>query len=77
MCLNGLPFSAASAPAGNTASPGNWIVGLEYNYAAFGSQTYQLGGASGNYTFDAKPRDIQWAVVRASYKFDAPLIARY
>ena len=55
----------------------NWIVGLEYNYAAFGSQTYQLGGTSGNYTFDAKPRDIQWAVVRASYKFDAPIIARY
>jgi outer membrane immunogenic protein len=55
----------------------NWIVGLEYNYAAFGSQTYQLGGLAGNYTFDAKPRDIQWAVVRASYKFDAPVIARY
>ncbi len=55
----------------------NWIVGLEYNYAAFGSQTYQLGGLSGNYTFDAKPRDIQWAVVRASYKFDAPVIGRY
>ena len=55
----------------------NWIVGLEYNYAAFGSQTYQLGGTSGNYTFDAKPRDIQWAVVRGSYKFDAPVIARY
>ncbi|MCS3759412.1 outer membrane beta-barrel protein [Bradyrhizobium sp. 62B] len=55
----------------------NWIVGLEYNYAAFGSQTYQLGGTSGNYTFDTKPRDIQWAVVRASYKFDAPTIARY
>jgi outer membrane immunogenic protein len=55
----------------------NWIVGLEYNYAAFGSQIYQLGGTSGNYTFDAKPRDIQWAVVRASYKFDAPVIARY
>ena len=43
----------------------NWIVGLEYVYAAFGSQTYQLGGTLGNYTFDAKPRDIQWAVVRA------------
>jgi outer membrane immunogenic protein len=55
----------------------NWIVGLEYNYAAFGSQTYQLGGTSGNYSFDAKPRDLQWAVVRASYKFDAPVIARY
>ena len=55
----------------------NWIVGLEYNYAAFGSQTYQLGGTSGNYTFDTKPRDIQWAVVRASYKFDAPAISRY
>ena len=55
----------------------NWIVGLEYNYAAFVSQTYQLGGNFGNYTFDAKPRDLQWAVVRASYKFDAPVIARY
>ena len=55
----------------------NWIVGLEYNYAAFVSQTYQLGGTAGNYTFDTKPRDIQWAVVRASYKFDAPTIARY
>jgi len=55
----------------------NWIVGLEYNYAAFASQTYQLGGISGNYTFDTKPRDIQWAVVRASYKFDAPAISRY
>jgi outer membrane immunogenic protein len=55
----------------------NWIVGLEYNYAAFASQTYQLGGTGGNYSFDAKPRDIQWAVVRASYKFDGPVIARY
>jgi len=55
----------------------NWIVGLEYNYAAFGGQTYQLGGTAATYTFDAKPRDIQWAVVRASYKFDAPVIARY
>ncbi|WFU44944.1 outer membrane beta-barrel protein [Bradyrhizobium sp. CB82] len=56
----------------------NWIVGVEYNYAAFTSQTYQLAGtAAGTYTFDAKPRDIQWAVVRASYKFDAPVIARY
>jgi outer membrane immunogenic protein len=55
----------------------NWIVGVEYNYAAFQTQSYQLGGTAGSYTFDAKPRDIQWAVVRASYKFDAPVIARY
>ena len=55
----------------------NWILRLEYNYAAFASQTYQLGGTSGNYTFDTKPRDVQWAVVRASYKFDAPTIGRY
>ena len=55
----------------------NWIVGVEYNYAAFQNQSYQLGGVSGLYTFDTKPRDIQWAVVRASYKFDAPVIARY
>ncbi len=56
----------------------NWIVGLEYNYAAFQTQSYQLVGASaGTYTFDAKPRDIQWAVARVSYKFGAPVIARY
>lgn len=56
----------------------NWIVGVEYNYAAFVSQSYQLAGtAAGTYTFDAKPRDLQWAVVRASYKFGSPVVARY
>ncbi|TPQ41224.1 porin family protein [Bradyrhizobium guangdongense] len=56
----------------------NWIVGLEYNYASFTSQSYQLAGtAAGTYTFDAKPRDMQWAVVRASYKFGNPVVARY
>ncbi|QPF88144.1 porin family protein [Bradyrhizobium genosp. L] len=56
----------------------NWTVGVEYNYAAFEKQSYQLAGtATGTYTFDAKPRDLQWAVVRLNYKFDAPVIARY
>ena len=56
----------------------NWILGLEYNYAAFETKTYQLAGAAaGLYTFDAKPRDIQWAVVRLSYKFGAPVVAKY
>jgi hypothetical protein len=32
---------------------------------------------SGPYTFDAKPRDIQSAVVRLSYKFGAPVVAKY
>ena len=48
----------------------NWIVGLEYNYSAFETKNYQLAGAAaGTYAFDAKPRDIQSAVVRLSYKF--------
>jgi outer membrane immunogenic protein len=56
----------------------NWIVGLEYDYAAFEKKSYQLAGVSpGTYTFDTKPRDIQSAVVRLSYKFGAPLVARY
>lgn len=56
----------------------NWIVGLEYDYAAFERKSYQLAGASpGTYTFDTKPRDIQSAVVRLSYKFNAPVVARY
>jgi hypothetical protein len=56
----------------------NWIFGLEYNYAAFETKSYQLtGAAAGLYTFDAKPRDIQSAVVRLSYKFGAPVVARY
>ena len=56
----------------------NWILGLEYNYAAFETKSYQLAGAAaGTYAFDAKPRDIQSAVVRLSYKFGAPVAARY
>jgi outer membrane immunogenic protein len=56
----------------------NWIVGLQYDYATFEGKSYQLVGTSpGTYTFDAKPRDIQSAVVRLSYKWGVPLVARY
>ncbi len=56
----------------------NWIVGLEYDYAAFETRSYQLAGAfAGTYTFDAKPRDIQSIVARVSYKFNGSLVARY
>jgi outer membrane immunogenic protein len=56
----------------------NWIIGLEYNYAAFETKNYQLAGAAvGSYAFDARPRDIQSAVVRLSYKFGGPVVARY
>jgi outer membrane immunogenic protein len=56
----------------------NWIVGLEYDYAAFESKGYQLAGtAPGPYSFDAKPRDVQSAVARLSYKFSGPLVAKY
>ena len=57
----------------------NWIVGLEYDYSAFQTKSYQLAGGAAPlvYTFDAKPRDIQSVVARVSYKFGAPLISRY
>jgi outer membrane immunogenic protein len=55
----------------------NWIAGLEYDYAAFETQAYQLGNTVGVYSFDAKPRDIQSVVARISYKFSGPLIAKY
>jgi outer membrane immunogenic protein len=57
----------------------NWIVGLEYDYAAFVTKGYQLAGtaAPGPYSFDAKPRDVQSAVARLSYKFSGPLVAKY
>jgi outer membrane immunogenic protein len=39
---------------------------------------YQLApAATGSYAFDAKPRDVQSAVVRLNYRFDVPLVARY
>jgi outer membrane immunogenic protein len=45
-------------------------LGFEYDYSAFETKNYQLAGApGGTYAFDAKPRDIQSAVVRLSYKF--------
>jgi len=52
----------------------NWIFGLEYDYAAFGTRAYQLGTNFGVYSFDVKPRDIQSAVARVSYKFNGPLV---
>ena len=53
----------------------NWIVGLEYDYSQFERKTYQLAGAAvGTYAFDSKPRDIQSAVVRLSYKFGGPVV---
>jgi outer membrane immunogenic protein len=55
----------------------NWIVGLEYDYAAFETKPYLLGTTLGVYNFDAKPRDIQSVVARFSYKFSGPLVARY
>jgi outer membrane immunogenic protein len=56
----------------------NWIVGLEYDYSAFETKSYQLAGAApGAYTFGARPRDVQSAVVRLNYKFSGPLVARY
>ncbi len=57
----------------------NWIVGLEYDYSAFQTKSYELGGtaAPAIYTFDAKPRDIQSVVARVSYKFNGPIIAGY
>jgi len=56
----------------------NWIVGLEYDYAAFQTKGYQLAGAApGVYSFDARPRDVQSAVARVSYKFGGPIVARY
>jgi outer membrane immunogenic protein len=56
----------------------NWTVGVEYDYSAFEKKNYQLGGIGpGSYTFDARPLDIQSAVVRLNYRFGGPLVARY
>ncbi len=56
----------------------NWIVGLEYDYSAFETKRYQLAGAApGVYAFDARPRDIQSAVVRFNYKLGGPGYAAY
>jgi len=57
----------------------NWILGVEYNYAAFETKSYQLNNtqAGAVYTFDAKPRDIQSVVGRLSYKFGGPVVAKY
>ena len=66
------------ARLGIRQSPATGRSASNTSFAAFERQTYQLAGtAAGTYTFDAKPRDIQWAVVRMNYKFDAPVIARY
>ncbi len=57
----------------------NWIVGLEYAYYSFETKNYQLAGAAApaTYAFDVKPKDLQSAVVRLSYKFGGPVLAKY
>ena len=56
----------------------NWIIGVEYDYYRFSKETYKLaGGSPGFYNFSFKPRDVHAVVGRISYKFDAPLVARY
>ena len=56
----------------------NWTVGLEYDYSAFETKSYQLAGAAaGVYAFDVKPRDIQSAVVRVNYRFGGPGFSSY
>ena len=57
----------------------NWIVGLEYDYATFQTESYELGRAVAPavYTFDTKPHDLQSVVARLSYKFSGPLVAKY
>ncbi len=47
----------------------NWIVGFESSYYRFESKSYELGDASGLYTFNVRPRDVWTAVGRLSYKF--------
>jgi outer membrane immunogenic protein len=57
----------------------NWIIGVEYDYYRFNSQSYQLAGtaAPASYAFDFKPRDVHAVVGRLSYKFGGPVVARY
>jgi outer membrane immunogenic protein len=58
----------------------NWIAGVEYDYSAFNTKSYELGGTAAPlvYTFDVKPRDIQAVVARISYKFGpGPVVAKY
>jgi outer membrane immunogenic protein len=48
----------------------NWILGVEYDYYRFSTESYQLAGsATGSYAFDFKPRDVHAVVGRISYKF--------
>ena len=70
------PTAGPSVPAGNTASPATGSSASSITTQPSPARPINLA-APGNYSFDAKPRDLQWAVVRASYKFDAPVIARY
>ena len=47
----------------------NWIAGFETNYFRFEKKSYEVGDATGLYTFSARPRDVYTAVGRLSYKF--------
>jgi outer membrane immunogenic protein len=48
----------------------NWILGFESNYYRFESQTYEIGGGAGLYTFNSRPRDVFTYVGRLTWKVD-------
>ncbi len=67
-----------SAPVGNTASPRTGSLDLStITRPSSPRATSSLVRLCGSYAFNAKPRDIQSAVVRLSYKFGGPVVARY
>ena len=55
----------------------NWIVGLEYDYAAFERKSYQLAGAGRHLHFRCQAARHPVGRCPLSYKFGAPLVARY
>jgi outer membrane immunogenic protein len=55
----------------------NWIVGLELTIRLSSQALSARWRGPGVYTFDAKPRDIQSAVVRFNYKLGGPGYAAY
>lgn len=57
----------------------NLSLGLQYNYVDLGRSSFELGDATGFYTFDVKPKDMHIATARLNYRFNwgGPVMASY
>jgi outer membrane immunogenic protein len=76
--------SASSWRSGGTVGAGieyafnrNWSAAVEYDYARLAKDSYNLGNATGPYTFDTQIKNLHLVTGSINYHFNSTVVAKY